>query len=202
VRLLLATQNKGKLRELEAVLGSSGVELATLAEFGDLPPAIEDAATFEGNARKKALHYWRLTNVPSIADDSGLVVDALGGRPGVLSARYGPDDKTRIERLLGELEHLDSAEAFQMRTAHFVCAICVAFSENELVEVLGEVSGYIAAEPRGESGFGYDPIFYYPPAAKTFAEMEAGHKNSVSHRAKALTKLRKKLLNNQRVTQA
>lgn len=200
MRLLLATQNKGKLRELEAVLGDSNVELATLAEFGELPSAIEDAPTFEGNARKKALHYWRLTKVPTIADDSGLVVDALGGRPGVLSARYGRDDQTRMERLLGELKHLDSASTFRKRTAHFVCAICVAFSESDLVEVRGEVSGYIATEPRGESGFGYDPVFYYPPAGKTFAEMEAGQKNSVSHRADALTKLKRELLNTRGLT--
>ena len=194
LRLLLATQNKGKLRELEAVLGDLGVKLVSLSEFNNLPTATEDGATCEENARKKALHYWHLTKVPTIADDSGLVVDALGGRPGVLSARYARDDRARIDRLLTELKHLDSAEAHRLRTAHFVCAICVVLSEGALIEVVGEVCGYITTEPRGEGGFGYDPVFYYPPAEKTFAEMEASQKNSVSHRAEALTKLNRRFL--------
>ena len=193
LRLLLATQNKGKLRELKAVLGGLGAEVASLSEFDDLPDAIEDGATFEENARKKALHYWHLTRVPTIADDSGLVVDALGGRPGVLSARYASDDRARIDRLLLELKHLDSTEAHRLRTARFVCAICVILSEGSMIEVEGEVSGLIATEPRGDGGFGYDPVFFYPPADKTFAEMGASQKNAVSHRANALTKLRRRL---------
>jgi len=193
LRLLLATQNKGKLRELEAVLGDLGVELVSLAEFDDLPDANEDGATFEENARKKALHYWHLTKVPTIADDSGLVVDALSGRPGVLSARYAPDDRARIDRLLLELKNLDSTETHRLRTARFVCAICVILSEGSLIEVVGEVSGSITTEPRGGGGFGYDPVFFYPPADKTFAEMEASQKNAVSHRGNALTKLRRRM---------
>ncbi len=193
LRLLLATQNKGKLRELEAVLGDLGVELVSLAEFDDLPDAIEDGVTFEENARKKALHYWHLTKVPTIADDSGLVVDALSGRPGVLSARYAPDDRARIDRLLLELKNLDSTETHRLRTARFVCAICVILSEGSLIEVVGEVSGSITTEPPGGGGFGYDPVFFYPPAGKTFAEMEASQKNAVSHRGNALTKLRRRM---------
>jgi len=178
---------------LEAVLGGLGVEVIPLSEFDDLPDAIEDGTTFEENARKKALHYWHLTKVPTIADDSGLVVDALGGRPGVFSARYASDDQARIDRLLLELKHLDSTEAPRLRAARFVCAICVVFSEGSLIEVEGEVSGFITTEPQGSGGFGYDPVFFYPPADKTFAEMEASQKNVVSHRANALAKLRRRI---------
>lgn len=194
MQILLATLNQGKLRELEAVLADSAVRLVSLSQFSNLPDAIEDGLTFEENARKKALHYWDLTCLPTIADDSGLAVDALGGRPGVFSARYGQNDQSRIDRLLSELRGADSTGGPQSRAARFICAICFVLADGRLVEVSGEVSGFITTEPRGENGFGYDPVFFYPPAGKTFAEMESSEKNSVSHRAEALEKLKRKML--------
>ena len=122
MRFLLATKNEGKLAELEAVLGAQGVEFTTLADFEDLPDAIEDGLTFAENARKKAAHFFALTGLPTIADDSGLTVDALGGEPGVYSTRYAPSDPERIQRLL---RALSSVECLEDRSAHFVCAICL-----------------------------------------------------------------------------
>ena len=187
MRFLLATKNDGKLAELEAVLGAQGVEFTTLADFGELPDAIEDGLTFSENARKKAAHFYALTGLPTIADDSGLTVDALGGEPGVYSARYAPSDPERIQRLLGALS---SVESLEHRTAHFVCAICLFLSPDDQLEVEASVSGVITELPSGTEGFGYDPVFFYPPLQKTFAELSREEKNRVSHRALALAKLR------------
>ena len=187
MRCLLATRNRGKLRELESVLGNCGLDLVTLEAFSGLPDAVEDGSTFAENARKKALHYFQLTQLPTIADDSGLSVDALGGKPGVHSARFASTDAERIEKLLQLLEKTEGSEK---RKAHFVCAICVFLSDASRVEVEGEVYGEIALQPSGNAGFGYDPIFFYPPFGKTFAELAPEEKNRVSHRAVALEQLR------------
>lgn len=190
MRCLLATQNRGKLLELESVLGDCGLEFITLANLDELPDAIEDGLTFAQNARKKALHYFHLTQLPTIADDSGLVVDALGGRPGVHSARFAPTDAERIEKLL---QSLAAVEDLEDRSARFVCAICLCFSSDNLIEVESDVDGEITLKPRGSAGFGYDPIFFYPPLGRTFAELTTEEKNQVSHRARALNKLKQTL---------
>jgi XTP/dITP diphosphohydrolase len=168
-------------------LAGCELDLITLKELEDLPDAIEDGSSFAENARKKALHYFHLARLPTIADDSGLAVEALGGRPGVYSARFAPTDPERIEKLLRMLK---ATQDGQNRAARFVCAICFCRSDQTLVEVEGQVQGEISLEPRGTAGFGYDPIFYYPPLDKTFAELTAAEKNKVSHRAVALEKLK------------
>ncbi|GAB4108943.1 MAG: RdgB/HAM1 family non-canonical purine NTP pyrophosphatase [Acidobacteriota bacterium] len=180
-QVLLASRNPGKVREWESILAGLPIEVLTLAEGWDhLPDAVEDGSTFAENARLKALHFMALTGLPTIGEDSGLEVEALGGRPGVWSARYGPDDPARIRRLLSELAGVPPP-----RPARFVCALCLALPDGRRLEVEGDVRGLITLEPRGSGGFGYDPVFYYPPAACTFAELPPERKNEVSHRAAA-----------------
>ena len=185
LRFLLATQNRGKVREICSALSLFNIEFEFLLGRDDLPEAIESARTFAENARIKAEHYHQLTGLPTLAEDSGLVVDALGGKPGVHSARFAPTDKERIEKLL---RMLDSRPGPSSRSARFVSAICLLLPED-LIEVTGEVQGELAQEPRGTHGFGYDPIFYYPPLGKTFAQMTVEEKNQISHRALALERL-------------
>ena len=185
LRFLLATQNRGKVREICSALSLFNIEFEFLLGRDDLPEALESGMTFAENARIKAEHYHQLTGLPTLAEDSGLVVDALGGKPGVHSARFAPTDKERIEKLL---RMLDSRPGPSSRSARFVSAICLLLPED-LIEVTGEVQGELAQEPRGTHGFGYDPIFYYPPLGKTFAQMTAEDKNQISHRAQALEEL-------------
>jgi XTP/dITP diphosphohydrolase len=174
------------LRELQ-------IQLVTLSDVGPLPEVVEDGETFAQNARKKAVHYFRLTGIPAIADDSGLSVDALSGKPGVHSARFAPTDKERIEKLLKMLSESDPPPASGGRRAKFVCAVCAVLAEDKVIEVAGEVVGEITLKPRGHWGFGYDPVFLYPPMGRTFAELSAREKNRVSHRAVALEKLKERL---------
>jgi len=185
LRFLLATQNRGKVREICSALSLFNIEFEFLLGRDDLPEALESGMTFAENARIKAEHYHQLTGLPTLAEDSGLVVDALGGKPGVHSARFAPTDKERIEKLL---RMLDSRPGPSSRSARFVSAICLLLPED-LIEVTGEVQGELAQEPRGTHGFGYDPIFYYPPLGKTFAQMTVEEKNQISHRARALERL-------------
>ena len=185
LRFLLATQNRGKVREICSALSLFNIEFEFLLGRDDLPEALESGMTFAENARIKAEHYHQLTGLPTLAEDSGLVVDALGGKPGVHSARFAPTDKERIEKLL---RMLDSRPGSSSRSARFVSAICLLLPED-LIEVTGEVQGELAQEPRGTHGFGYDPIFYYPPLGKTFAQMTVEEKNQISHRALALERL-------------
>jgi XTP/dITP diphosphohydrolase len=193
LRFLLATQNDGKLRELKAVLGDLGIELVSLADFSELPGVVEDGETFAQNARKKACHYFKLTHIPTIADDSGLSVSALQGRPGVHSARFAATDKERVDKLLSLLKDSDAARAASGRNAKFVCALCLVLTEDKIIEVEAEVWGEITLAPRGRSGFGYDPVFLYPPLHRTFAELSPDEKNRVSHRARALEQLKDRL---------
>lgn len=185
LQFLLATKNRGKVREVRAVLEALGVESESLLEREDLPEVEETGTTFSENARLKAIYYNRLTGIPSLADDSGLVVDALDGAPGVFSARFASTDQDRIEKLL-ELMH--TVKESSKRTAHFVCVICFVVGKH-IIEVTGQVDGEISLEPRGQSGFGYDPVFYYPPLHKTLAEMSLEEKSTISHRGIALEKL-------------
>ncbi len=189
-RLLFATTNPGKLRELRGLMGDA-VEVVSLKDLPPIPEPVEDGATFEENARKKARAYAEASGLPALADDSGLCVDALGGRPGVHSARYAEgDDAARYRKLLGELSGVADAE----RTAAFVCALCLALpgQETSVVEV-GRCEGRIGHSPRGDHGFGYDPVFLLP-GGRALAELTSEEKASVSHRGAAFQKMRSHLL--------
>ncbi len=192
VKLYLASSNQGKLAEFRALAAASAspvpVELALLPDIESFPAFEESAPTFAENAAGKALHYSRLQEGLVFADDSGLMVPALGGAPGVHSARYAGADATnsqRIEKLLGELRGTATDE----RSAQFVCAIALAKRGRALAIVTDRVDGQILEAPRGSGGFGYDPVFYFPAAKKTFAELSAEEKNRHSHRGKVFRKL-------------
>ena len=187
LQFLLATQNSGKVREIRSALKDLNLKCESLLDRKDLPEIAESGSTFSENARLKAFHYHRLTGIPTLADDSGLLVDALGGAPGVFSARFAPTDQGRIEKLLGLMSSLQEPSR---RTAHFVCVICLVLGGRTL-EVTGRVDGEIAREPNGRNGFGYDPVFYYPPLRKTLAQMSLEEKSEISHRGRALGELRK-----------
>jgi len=186
--LLFATGNAGKLADLRALLGP-GVEIRSLADFPELPEVVEDAATFEGNAEKKARALSSATGLPALADDSGLCVDGLGGAPGVLSARYGPGtDADRVVKLLAVLQavgHLSGAG----RRAHFACALSLALPDGRAFTEVGRCVGEIALAPRGSGGFGYDPVFLLPNLQKTMAELSREEKGAISHRGQALCAL-------------
>ena len=192
-RVLIATSNPGKLRDFAAVAAAHGIEMEAIPNFSSLPSVAEDAPTFEGNAQKKAEFYSLHSNgLPVLADDSGLEVDALHGAPGIFSARYaaGPEhpnasDEDNNLKLLHELEGVSEAD----RTARFVCAIALAQNGQMLETVRGEAEGRILTERRGNGGFGYDPLFYFPSLKKTFAELSSAEKALVSHRGKAFRKM-------------
>ncbi len=183
--LLIATSNPGKLREIEAVFAGLPLHFEDLHQYPDLPAAVEDADTFMGNAEKKALYYARHTGLPALADDSGLEVDCLGGRPGVQSARFAGchgDDRANNAKLIELLKNVPLEE----RRARFRCAIVVADGGAVLARAEGAIEGLIIDEPRGENGFGYDPHFLVPDLGKTTAELAPEHKNRISHRGQAL----------------
>jgi XTP/dITP diphosphohydrolase len=192
VRLFLASSNIGKLNEFRALAataaGTVSLDLQLLPNFSGLPAFEESAPTFSENAAGKALHYSRFSDLPVIADDSGLVVAALGGAPGVRSARYaGPNASSaeRIEKLLAEMRARGSKDL----RARFVCVIALAVPGRVVAVFSDAVEGEILENPRGTGGFGYDPIFLFGAAGKSFAEMPADQKNRYSHRAKAFRKL-------------
>jgi XTP/dITP diphosphohydrolase len=192
VKLFLASSNPGKLAEYRVLaLAAAPVlsfELELLPDFGSLPVFEENSPTFAENAAGKALHYSRLQEGLIFADDSGLVVPALGGAPGVHSARYAGAEASnarRIEKLLGEMRGKTGAE----RSAHFVCAVALASQGRAIAIVTDRVDGQILDAPRGSGGFGYDPVFYFPALGKTFAELTPEEKNKYSHRGKAFRKL-------------
>jgi len=187
VKLLLASSNPGKLREYQ-VLAGRAVELALLPGFDRLPRFDESAPTLAENALGKALHYSRFAELPVIADDSGLVVPALGGAPGVHSARYGgpqASDADRIQKLLAELRSKGVTE----RCARFVCVLALALQGQVLAVFSDFVAGELLEAPRGSEGFGYDPIFFFPTLGRSFAELTREEKNQHSHRGKAFRKL-------------
>ena len=189
LRLLVASSNQGKLREYRALAEPAGasIELAFLPNFDSLPEFEEIWPTFAENAAGKALHYSRFADGLVIADDSGIVVPALGGAPGVRSARYaGPDasDADRNRKLLGEMRGKQGAE----RAARFVCVVAVADSGGVRGLFSASAEGILLEEPRGAEGFGYDPLFYFPALGKTFAEISRSEKNQYSHRGKAFAK--------------
>ena len=187
--ILIATTNRGKLREVREILSDTSARLAILEEFPDLPPAVEDADTFEGNADLKALHYARLTGMWVLADDSGLMVDALEGAPGVHSARYaGPaaDPASNNAKLVSALAGVPS----DRRTARFCCAVSLADGSGVLVRSFATWEGMVVDKPRGSGGFGYDPHFYVPGEGRTAAELTPERKNQLSHRGKAFHAIR------------
>jgi XTP/dITP diphosphohydrolase len=185
-RLYCATGNPGKLREFRMAAGHAPVAIELVPNFRELPAAVEDGATFEENAVKKALHYGAFVDGPLFADDSGLEVDALGGAPGVYSARYaGPhaSDEANNRLLVEKLPGVEN------RAARFVCAIALVEAGRVAGVYRGAVEGRIVDEPRGRRGFGYDPHFFYPPYNSTFGEADDDAKFAVSHRGQALRKM-------------
>jgi XTP/dITP diphosphohydrolase len=191
VRLLVATRNPGKVREILDILRGAPVETITLDAFPGVPEPEESGATFAENARLKALYYAAQTRLPSVADDSGLEIAALEGAPGVHSARWqGSDYAVKFAKI----HELLAARGADGSPARFVCHIALAHDGRIAFEAEGIVEGEIAREPRGTNGFGYDPIFFYPPFGRTLAEIELANKRQVSHRGKAFTALRDYLI--------
>ena len=190
IKILLATNNAHKVKEFKSCFAQKGIELeiVTLAESGFCGDIIEDADSFEGNARIKAKTLCEYTGMIAVADDSGLVVDALDGAPGVFSARYageGCKDIDNVNKLLTELKNKPD----QPRSARFVCSICAIRPDGKELVVFGESEGEIIDELLGNNGFGYDPVFYCREFNKTFAELSDEEKNSVSHRGRAVERL-------------
>jgi XTP/dITP diphosphohydrolase len=201
MKLLIATTNPHKVREIGQVLGPLGIEVCSLADIApDVPEPVEDADTFEGNARIKAVAYARALRMPCLADDSGLEVDALGGAPGVHSAYYAGVGRTREERdrennakLIAELKKLGNVD----RSARFVCTLCLVDAAGHvLFETRGTFPGVITDQGRGENGFGYDPYLFLPDVGKTSAELPPDEKNARSHRGAATRALHAWLVKN------
>jgi XTP/dITP diphosphohydrolase len=195
-KILVASTNPGKIAELSAMLGDD-VEWASLADFPNIPEIEEDGQSFAENARKKALEYAKITGLWTIADDSGLVVDALNGAPGIKSSRFsGTKEKNR--KLL---DHKNMAKVLRLlegvprekRTARFICCLCLASCEKILIETEGRLEGFIAEKEMGESGFGYDPIFFVPQLGRTVAQLSRKGKNAISHRGNAIRELKPQL---------
>ena len=189
MRYILASNNKGKLKEMKAILAALGEEVVSQSEVGLSIEAEETGSTFEENALIKAKAACEALSEPAIADDSGLAVEALGGAPGVYSARYGgcTNDSERVNLLLKNME------GEKNRRAKFVSCIACCFPNGDVITARGECEGIITLAPRGEGGFGYDPVFEFPETGKTMAELSEEEKNAVSHRGKALKIFKMKL---------
>jgi XTP/dITP diphosphohydrolase len=190
-KMLVATRNGGKVREFQYFLGSAGIEVLGLADLSITKDFEENGTTFAENARLKALRYSLEAPLPVLADDSGLEVAALDGRPGIYSARYageGAGDSDRIEKLLWEMRNHPGS-----REARFVCALALAQNGRLLLEAEGECRGLVSEHPRGSNGFGYDPIFLFPELGRTYAELTEDEKNRYSHRSNATHALLGKL---------
>jgi len=184
--LVLATRNRHKVTELVALLRDLGITIRSLDEFPDAPDVVEDGATCEANAIKKARTIAEFTGLPAVADDTGLEVDALGGRPGVYAARYAGEGATyedNCQKLLRELMGVPR----ERRTARFVTVAAIALPSGDIQVAQGTLDGTIAEEASGTVGFGYDPVFFVPALGKTLAQLSADQKNKISHRAKAFT---------------
>ncbi|MCB9481122.1 MAG: XTP/dITP diphosphatase [Desulfobacteraceae bacterium] len=188
--IVLATKNQGKKKEMAKLLEGYPVKIMTLEDFGPIPEIIEDGETFDDNAYKKASLTARYLGFPALSDDSGLVVKALGGRPGVHSARYAGEnatDEENVKKLLNEMNGIEERDAF------FECVISIAVPTGPALTYEGKCEGFITREPKGEGGFGYDPVFFYPEFNKTFAELSMDEKSEVSHRGRALGEIKKEI---------
>jgi XTP/dITP diphosphohydrolase len=194
MEIVLATRNKKKIEEIKRITADLPVTILSLSDYPDCPETVEDRDSFEGNAVKKAVEVCQCTGKAALADDSGLEVDALNGAPGVFSARYagsGANDVRNNEKLLAELKNTPS----EKRTARFVCCMALAFPDGTMKTFFGYAAGRIGTEPKGKTGFGYDPVFVPEGFGRTFAEMTGEEKDRLSHRGKALEKLRNFLHN-------
>ena len=192
LEVVIATRNSGKLREIREILAPLGLRILSLRDFPEIPEILEDGRTFAENAVKKATAVAHRTGRVAIADDSGLVVDALNGRPGVFSSRYAGEkatDSDRYQKLLKEMAEIPPGK----RGAAFMCVMAVASPEGKVETAMGQCRGEIAFAPRGSRGFGYDPVFFIPELEKTMAEVDPEVKNRISHRARALEELKKLL---------
>lgn len=190
MKFVLASKNEKKLEEMRSILSELGVEVLSEAQAGVDVTVEETGTTFEENALLKAGAVMKASGLPAIADDSGLCVDALGGAPGVYSARYGGEDMDDAARCRLVLENIRGQLS---RACGFVCAVCCAFPNGETLTAKGECRGTLAYAPQGENGFGYDPVFFLPEKKKTFAQLTAEEKSQVSHRGKALRAFAKAL---------
>lgn len=187
-KLIIASRNKGKLAEMRAILAPYGIQAVGQDEAGVHIDVVEDGTTFLENAQKKASAILAASGLATLADDSGLCVDALDGRPGIYSARYagpGASDDDRICKLWRELDGVPD----EQRTAQFVCAMVLAYPDGTFLRIQEQCDGLIISQKRGEDGFGYDPVFYVPALGKTFSELTGDEKNAISHRGKALRRL-------------
>jgi len=191
--LVLATRNPDKREELAALLGDLGIKVRTLADFPDAPEVVEDGDTCRANAVKKAVAIARHTGLPAVADDTGLEVEALGGRPGVHAARYAGERATYEDNWRKLIRELDGVPQ-QRRRARFITVAAVAMPSGKVEVAEGMLEGVIAEAPAGTQGFGYDPIFVVPQLGKTLAQLAPGEKNRISHRARAFSKVREVLL--------
>ena len=187
ITLVIATRNPGKTGEIRSILKNFPIVIKNLDDFGPIPLIVEDGTTFDENAYKKASLTARILGLPALADDSGLSVDALEGGPGVHSARYAGENATAEQRFTKLIEEMDGKTH---RRAVFECAISIAAPTGPALTYAGRCEGLIAEKPAGSNGFGYDPVFYYPPLGKTFAELTREEKNRISHRGKALEELK------------
>jgi XTP/dITP diphosphohydrolase len=187
IPLVIATGNPGKITEIKELLAGFPIEVKNLNDFGPIPEVEEDGETFDENAYKKASFTAKILGIPALADDSGLVVEALDGAPGVLSARYAGEnatDEQRVAKLLKEMAGKTH------RKAAFECVLSIAVPSGPALTYEARCEGLIAEKPAGQNGFGYDPIFFYPPLNKTFGQMTIAEKGGVSHRGKALLELK------------
>ncbi|UCG04905.1 MAG: XTP/dITP diphosphatase [Desulfobacterales bacterium] len=187
ITLIIATRNPNKTAEIRDLLADYPIQIKNLDDFGPIPAVEEDGETFDDNAYKKSSFTAKVLGIPALADDSGLVVEALGGAPGVFSARYAGEnatDEQRCRKLLAEMKGKTN------RKAAFECVISIAAPSGSALTYEARCEGLIAEKPAGQNGFGYDPIFYYPPLKKTFAQLTREEKSRVSHRGKALRELR------------
>ncbi len=190
IPLVIATGNPGKITEIQELLTGFPIEIKSLADCGPIPEVAEDGKTFDENAYKKASFTAKILGIPALADDSGLMVEALGGAPGVLSARYAGENATDAQRVAKLLKEMKDQTH---RKAAFECVISIAVPSGPAFTYEARCEGLIAEQPVGQNGFGYDPIFFYPPLNKTFGQMTIAEKSQVSHRGKALKELKQEL---------
>ncbi len=187
IPLVIATGNPGKINEIQELLTGFPIEIKNLDDFGPIPEVAEDGKTFDENAYKKASFTAKILGIPALADDSGLMVEALGGAPGVLSARYAGENATDAQRVAKLLKEMKDQTH---RNAAFGCVISIAVPSGPALTYEARCEGLIAEQPAGQNGFGYDPIFFYPPLNKTFGQLTLEEKSQVSHRGKALNELK------------